>query len=441
MENTASHFSHPHPMNLIVCKQTVKLHLPCSACNLNISGTIYCCQICKDYFLHKSCFEMPERITHPFHKQHPLALITEPAYGDPRFRCDACGERGKGFSYSCKPCGVNLHMLCATMPLSVTHASHGTHKLILTFESPYAESKFTCDICRRIGSRQWLYRCGSCRFDAHLKCAAAVGDFPAVCRLPSQSSKECRSLEGVQQMIIKNSKAIAQAILSEGSGGSGENRGFHMLLELISALNDSGTSCGGQDSLPTVMGGDGGGREYSQAVTRDRGGGSLPKKLTHPIDKRHALTLLAKPAYGKGRFRCDACRESGYGYSYHCRLCGIDLHVSCAMLPLSVTHDSHVHTLYLIFESLYSNNKFPCDVCMRPGSRQWLYRCKPCGFNAHLNCAAGDIVPRVHNQSRSNEPMKRPQDAEMAHGLMQLITTGVGGGDGEEDYQQLLGAN
>ncbi|EYU27123.1 hypothetical protein MIMGU_mgv1a020084mg, partial [Erythranthe guttata] len=198
---------------------------------------------------------------------------------------------------------------------------------------------------------------------------------------------------------------------------------------------------------------------------------SLPEKITHSFDKTHALTLLSKPAYDEGRFRCDACQERGKGFSYHCQPCSIDLHISCAMLPSSLAHDSHVHPLFLVFKSPYPNNKFSCDICLKPGSRQWLYVCKSCGFNAHLKCAAGDIFPPVQTLSQSIEPTKPEEaatwgppppminntgfsagvpiqnmiinnrvNATMAQGLMRLIPNGVNivSGGGEEDYQELL---
>ncbi|KAK4411010.1 hypothetical protein Sango_0174000 [Sesamum angolense] len=67
---------------------------------------------------------MPKKITHPFHKEHAFTLLTEPAYAEGLFNCDACGETGNGFSYHCKPCGIYLRILCAAMPLSLTHACH-----------------------------------------------------------------------------------------------------------------------------------------------------------------------------------------------------------------------------------------------------------------------------------------------------------------------------
>ncbi|KAL9175671.1 hypothetical protein ABFS82_02G126600 [Erythranthe guttata] len=173
-----THFSHLHPLTLITTdhqhqhyQDQTLISSSCAGCNLNVSGTnFYTCTVCS-FFLHKKCFEMPMKITHPFHKEHTLTLLPKPAYSTGVFNCDACFEPGKGFSYSCKHCGIDLHILCASTPLSVTNATCHPHKLDLTSGSPYDTKNFSCDVCKKIGGDHWLYRCGPCGFDAHLTCA------------------------------------------------------------------------------------------------------------------------------------------------------------------------------------------------------------------------------------------------------------------------------
>ncbi|KAL9175669.1 hypothetical protein ABFS82_02G126400 [Erythranthe guttata] len=309
-----SHFSHPHPLKLIVYNQTLNILFPCAGCKLKPYGVLYSCLDC-DYFLHQSCFEMRKKITHPLHKKHDLTLMINPAY---RLVCDACGETGKGFSYHCKPCSFDLHILCAMLPLSVTHESHKMHKLNLTSESSYPVNKFSCDICLSVGSRQWLYRCKSCGFDAHLKCAA--GDkFPSVrsasqskeptppqavptCSIVAPSAPQLPPMQqqqqnimpsdppfevnrrnnelarqAIQQTIINNSGALAQAILSGGfvGGYDGDNTGLHLVIEWISALNNSGNIIGGGgiSAFDAFASGGGSSQDSLHAVTNGGGGG------------------------------------------------------------------------------------------------------------------------------------------------------------------------
>ncbi|CAK7327916.1 unnamed protein product [Dovyalis caffra] len=120
---------------------------------------------------------MPTLITHPSHPIHHLALFSTPVYPGGSFNCDGCGRQGNGFSYRCTTCGFDLHMMCATNPLSFAHQSH-PHQINLAFYPPYQTEGFSCDICHKIGSKHWLYRCGACEFDAHMECAMGVNVAP-----------------------------------------------------------------------------------------------------------------------------------------------------------------------------------------------------------------------------------------------------------------------
>ncbi|XP_011000771.1 PREDICTED: uncharacterized protein LOC105108233 isoform X3 [Populus euphratica] len=167
-----NHFSHPHPLEL---SNAQSLYMnSCSACNLQPSGWMYSCKPC-NFTLHISCTQMPTLITHPSHPIHPLTLFSTPVYPGGSFKCDGCGLQGNGFNYHCTTCDFDVHMMCATNPLSLAHRSH-PHQLNLAFYPPYQTKGFSCDICHQIGSNHWLYRCSACEFDAHMKCAMSVNN-------------------------------------------------------------------------------------------------------------------------------------------------------------------------------------------------------------------------------------------------------------------------
>lgn len=169
-----NHFSHPHPLEL---SNAQSLYMnSCSACNLQPSGWMYSCKPC-NFTLHISCTQMPTLITHPCHPIHPLTLFSTPVYPGGSFNCDGCGLQGNGFNYHCTTCDFDVHMMCATNPLSLAHQSH-PHQLNLAFYPPYQTKGFCCDICHKIGSNHWLYRCSACEFDAHMKCAMSVNNTP-----------------------------------------------------------------------------------------------------------------------------------------------------------------------------------------------------------------------------------------------------------------------
>ncbi|CAH8263911.1 unnamed protein product [Arabidopsis lyrata] len=114
----------------------------------------------------------------------------------------------------------------------------------------------------------------------------------------------------------------------------------------------------------------------------------MKQVITHPSHPSHTLSLLVAPIYDGGYFNCDGCGVHGTGFSYQCSLCDYDIHALCAYKPLSIIHNSHPqHNLKLVFQSPYGANKgFSCDICLKIGKNQWLYRCIPCEFDAHVGC-------------------------------------------------------
>ncbi|CAN8285631.1 unnamed protein product [Cochlearia groenlandica] len=157
----------------------------------------------------------------------------------------------------------------------------------------------------------------------------------------------------------------------------------------------------------------------------------MKQVIKHPSHPSHTLSLLVAPVYDGGYFSCDGCGIIGTGFSYQCSHCDFDIHALCAYKPLSVVHNSHPqHSLKLAFQSPYGANKgFSCDICGKIGKNQWLYRCIPCEFDAHVGCitppqphflqhSASAPHPNIHqnplpmpNQGNSmpiTRPMRRP---------------------------------
>ncbi|KAJ4971725.1 hypothetical protein NE237_004824 [Protea cynaroides] len=204
------HFSHPHPLELQVSNgQQAAIKVSCSGCKLSSSGTFYVCKPC-NYFLHISCSQMAQRITHPADPNHTLSLLPVPAYPEGHFNCDACGRSGNGFSYHCQTCNMDIHTLCALMPLSVNHQSHH-HPLTLIFSPPYQDMGFSCDICQQMGSNHWLYRCNSCGFDAHVGCARTKPKTP-----PPQTQTQIQT----QTQQIYQPTTVERSVIPQNQNGS-----------------------------------------------------------------------------------------------------------------------------------------------------------------------------------------------------------------------------
>ncbi|KAL0896405.1 hypothetical protein Bca101_080366 [Brassica carinata] len=205
-EDSIRHFSHPHPLFNSSLNPQANPSSSCVVCKLRLLNLpSYTCKPC-NFHIHLKCSELPQKIRHPFDKNHLLSLNSSPKYQEARFRCDACGKDGDGFAYHCGDCGIDLHTVCANMPSRVTHQSHPHHQLSLTFSMlppggsgsgsrSAAVASFRCSVCQGVGSNSWLYSCKECGgFDAHLLCARR--------KLPSPTYMVQHDPNGMQPQFI-----------------------------------------------------------------------------------------------------------------------------------------------------------------------------------------------------------------------------------------------
>eukprot|EP01018_Ginkgo_biloba_P028776 Gb_35537 [translate_table: standard] len=155
----------------------------------------------------------------------------------------------------------------------------------------------------------------------------------------------------------------------------------------------------------------------------------IPQQITHPIDT-HVLNLLAQPAYEGGYYMCNACCQKSKGFSFHCSLCQIDLHPSCATLPLNFNHPNHSHTLKLCFTPPYPDKAFCCDICNKPGKDSWHYHCSQCLFDLHVPCTAKTTptstsnsasVPKASSQYNREVPLRAAPSPAYIRPIMNAV--------------------
>ncbi|KAH6758009.1 hypothetical protein C2S52_023090 [Perilla frutescens var. hirtella] len=148
----------------------------CNACVEYISPPFYSCSKCRDFLLHSCCAHLPRKIQHPIHSEHTLFLFSETPESRldvPGFFCDGCARLCSGFGYTCETCpDIKLDVVCALMPPSITHESHGkTHILHMSRETSDSSYK-GCSCCCRALKRNISYECSNCRqLKLHGRCA------------------------------------------------------------------------------------------------------------------------------------------------------------------------------------------------------------------------------------------------------------------------------
>ncbi|KAJ0234575.1 hypothetical protein HA466_0272880 [Hirschfeldia incana] len=166
------HPSHSHPLR--GHKAQVEEEIICSGCELDLIGAAFKCTKSEcDYFLHKSCFELPRESRHKSHPGHPLTLLYSPSYQSSTYTCNACGEYGSGFVYNCSVCQYNVHVGCVSMPDTVKREGH-VHALKLLYRSPCQNGLiFQCDECyETVPDNLWSYYCKECDYGTHLHSCA-----------------------------------------------------------------------------------------------------------------------------------------------------------------------------------------------------------------------------------------------------------------------------
>ncbi|KAL9462207.1 hypothetical protein AB3S75_000248 [Citrus x aurantiifolia] len=175
------HSSHKHLLFLIENKRNDKII--CVACEKNIQANhpAYGCHHC-EFYLHKSCVELPREIQHPFHR-HPLSLPSP--YPEKYQECDACHKHYYAFSYSCQDCDFNLDLDCSLRLPSIKLRSH-KHVLTLfkkLYDTADCDSRSGCVIGQNKSTPldDCYLRCVACNFNLHLLC----------CRLPKSFKHDC----------------------------------------------------------------------------------------------------------------------------------------------------------------------------------------------------------------------------------------------------------
>ncbi|KAK3200767.1 hypothetical protein Dsin_024182 [Dipteronia sinensis] len=234
------HFSHPeHPLNWVdsieesgipywhVCIE-VRSFPNCDGCNEVMCFPGYACHEC-EFYLHKSCAELPPKILHPLHPHALTCSITD----DSGIICDGCRDLNiNGFTFSCSwqiiitgssaycciECEFFIHESCTEIPMEVHHPFHSQHIPVaqavaqddyrscaaysVKDDNPLTQylmdsndkvdysMYYYCDVCETPGNpKHHAYCCKECIYIAHVECII---------------SKECPPSEILQYLVPRS---------------------------------------------------------------------------------------------------------------------------------------------------------------------------------------------------------------------------------------------
>ncbi|XP_076949116.1 protein VACUOLELESS GAMETOPHYTES-like [Bidens hawaiensis] len=105
-------------------------------------------------------------------------------------------------------------------------------------------------------------------------------------------------------------------------------------------------------------------------------------EVSHFSHPEHRLTY----DYTQIPFKCDGCNEPGIGSHYKCTTCDHDLHVHCALPSPSISHPFYTKCTFQFLTTPPGSAPRYCNACQKD-IYGFVYHCKACGFDLHPCCA------------------------------------------------------
>ncbi|KAK5826568.1 uncharacterized protein LOC108485837 [Gossypium arboreum] len=296
-------------------------------------------------------------ITHPFHEEHPLVLVTEQSNEGLKAYCDGCGELLSTPCFTCIHCNYHLHKQCAEAPLQIpNHPIHPKHSDTGFFlrQRPYLDDHWVngCALCKE-KRNMFFYECYSCYFFLDIKCAHLSSSYKF-----SQLSK---------YDIHKHPLTFIES---------------HMAIDVLKNFNC--LWCHEPLTYDIYFCSD-----CPSFIAHKKCLNELPTKINHPSHHIHPLFLN----YSYRNHFCNLCQKEHSGHFYCCSLCHFNIKLECALLR-SIIEDkrSHQHP----FSLLWRQGSFICDACDTEGN-YISYICLKCYIVVHKKCIS---LPRVIKFSR-----------------------------------------
>lgn len=125
----------------------------------------------------KTPSELIESLEHKSHPRHPLKLEFYPAFFENQSSCAACGGKIKdNCAYRCNTCNYDLHVKCAFLPEALPNEEHDTPMTLYysVTSAVRGASSYVCSICRKTTPKDlWVYYCRDCDYGTDASCILA----------------------------------------------------------------------------------------------------------------------------------------------------------------------------------------------------------------------------------------------------------------------------
>jgi hypothetical protein len=367
-----------HPEHILFLREPSTSH-NCSLCYKNCNQSFfYRCDLCF-FNLHVKCLSHWRINDYDCH-QHSL----HPSRKQMQFTCESCGVKTKDTAYLCSECGVLIHGQCAQFPHTIKIKTHD-HFLFRIYPLPqdnYKEHKIDffidqfgeahivdvfCYLCyKRVTKEYAAYYCLECSYAAHLDCAK---------EFQSYSTTSTNSVAGIFNDHLTHLVHLVEGIdlVEDQNAGPPEIKHFshpqHKLILINEKLVDD-MRCEACMQLIVFLTPFYGCTQCNFFLHIRCA--KLPSTIRRAAFHEHSLTLFSRASSTDGLFWCAACRRSRHGFTYRCDECSwYNLDVQCCLIPETLEHGGHQHSLFFAIKSLETCNacggkdggKFVCIYC------------------------------------------------------------------------------
>jgi hypothetical protein len=399
----------------------------CSGCDKSVCGPTYKCSHC-NFFLHKSCAELPREIHHPLHPYHTLSI-----HAPARSTCDAC-DKGceRCFFYRCNRCDFDIDIECASSWLPNTkasrHFSHEEHPLMFVeeFENDEEIQVIVCSGCDQ-SIYAPAYKCSLCNFFLHKSCAELSPEIQhpvhpnhtLVLQVPSKSKicdvcrRDCDRCFFYHCNSCDFNLDIECSSIWQSNIEDGHQHEFVLIFQQIHFTCEL---CGeDRNSTAQVC-------RICQLFVHTACT-QKPRSIRIRADRRHLLTLI----YSLGKVIkeqddhvfCQLCyKKISLKYaSYYCQQCDFVAHLSCAYYNRieassdtmeededidfeeheeceELQHFNHEHNLILNRNQVEAHHNKLCEGCIQLISAPF-YSCEQCHYFLHSTCARLPLKKRI----------------------------------------------
>nr|AAD20422.1 unknown protein [Arabidopsis thaliana] len=344
------HFSHECPLTspkiavdgiCSICYKDDLVELACSPC---------------DFSLCKGCSQLPQKVWHDFHPDHPLEFCLHQYDQKPEHVvCSGCGNMTSGSFYKCKECEIYLDMGCALIASifrgwDSKDLLHYSHCHLLKRCRPGPDARGSCLLCELpLSPSSVCYGCVHCYSFVHERCI----HFPREIAHPVHLAHPLKRLDYTRTSLC------------------------HICGESIAGVPFGCLECDFDAHLRCL-----------DSFLRGLMHKSHPHRLIYRTKSHISFTE---------NDQCQICRRSiviSLDSFFYCIQCSMVFHFECLEIPEFVVEKSHhIHPLvckFLPYEDEFLEYCGVCETMVYAGHHA--YSCDECDFLGHIECILRKVI-------------------------------------------------